>query len=76
MITGEERLRENLASLYGSVVGYEGQPTEMQVARRRRLGGARRCHEGFRAVDSDRAAEINKMLEGGMPRIEPGKVAP
>ena len=24
MITGEERLRENLADLYGNVVGYEG----------------------------------------------------
>ena len=33
MITGEERLRENLASLYGSVVGYEGHPSATQVER-------------------------------------------
>jgi photosystem II stability/assembly factor-like uncharacterized protein len=33
MITGEERLRENLASLYGSVVGYEGRPSSTQVER-------------------------------------------
>ena len=33
MITGEERLRENLASLYGSVVGYEGRPSATQVER-------------------------------------------
>jgi photosystem II stability/assembly factor-like uncharacterized protein len=32
-ITGEERLRENLATLYGSVNGYEGRPTQTQVER-------------------------------------------
>ncbi len=33
MITGEERLREYLGGLYGDVAGYEGRPTESQVAR-------------------------------------------
>ena len=33
MITGEERLREYLAGLYGDVNGYEGRPTDSQVAR-------------------------------------------
>src|SRR5213075_1685763 len=34
MITGEERLRENLADLYGNVaLFYEGQPTQMQIDR-------------------------------------------
>jgi photosystem II stability/assembly factor-like uncharacterized protein len=32
-ITGEERLRENLADLYGSVNGYEGRPTQTQIDR-------------------------------------------
>jgi photosystem II stability/assembly factor-like uncharacterized protein len=32
-ITGEERLREFLAGLYGDVNGYEGRPTDSQVAR-------------------------------------------
>src|SRR5262249_28332955 len=32
-ITGEERLRENLADLYGNVSGYEGRPTQTQVER-------------------------------------------
>jgi hypothetical protein len=32
-ITGEERLRENLADLYGSVNGYDGRPTQMQLDR-------------------------------------------
>jgi len=33
MITGEERLREYLASLYGNVVGYDGKPTVDQTER-------------------------------------------
>jgi hypothetical protein len=32
-ITGEERLRENLAELYGSVTGFEGHPTQTQLER-------------------------------------------
>ena len=32
-ITGEERIRELLGSLYGSVNGYEGRPADYQVAR-------------------------------------------
>jgi len=31
-ITGEERLREFLADLYGSVVRYEGRPSQTQVS--------------------------------------------
>jgi hypothetical protein len=33
MITGEERLREFLGGLYSDVNGYEGRPTDSQVAR-------------------------------------------
>jgi len=33
MITGEERLRENLADLYGNVSGYEGRPAQTQIER-------------------------------------------
>jgi photosystem II stability/assembly factor-like uncharacterized protein len=33
MITGEERLRENLTDLYGNVAFYEGRPTQMSVER-------------------------------------------
>ncbi len=32
-ITGEERLRENLADLYGNVISYEGRPAQTQVER-------------------------------------------
>ena len=33
MVTGEERLRENLADLYGNVLNYEGRPSQTQVER-------------------------------------------
>ena len=78
MITGEERLRENLAELYGSVVGYEGLPSEMQVERTsaigRELGDVTKDFERWIQVE---LPKINKMLEGrGLPRIEPARVAP
>jgi photosystem II stability/assembly factor-like uncharacterized protein len=38
MITGEERLRENLADLYGSVSGYDGRPTQMEIDRADAIG--------------------------------------
>jgi photosystem II stability/assembly factor-like uncharacterized protein len=38
MITGEERIRELLGQLYGSVTGYDGKPTDYQVARTESLG--------------------------------------
>ena len=37
-ITGEERIRELLGQLYGSVNGYEGRPTDHQTARAASLG--------------------------------------
>jgi hypothetical protein len=37
-ITGEERIRELLGQLYGSVNNYEGRPTEYQAARADSLG--------------------------------------
>jgi len=33
MITGEERLRENLADLYSNIVFYDGRPSQTQVER-------------------------------------------
>jgi hypothetical protein len=38
MITGEERLREYLANLYGDVNGYDGHPSQMQIERTESLG--------------------------------------
>jgi photosystem II stability/assembly factor-like uncharacterized protein len=38
MITGEERLRENLTDLYGAVVFYDGRPSQMQIDRTDAIG--------------------------------------
>ena len=38
MITGEERMRENLADLYGSVLFFDGPPTRTQASRASTLG--------------------------------------
>jgi hypothetical protein len=38
MITGEERIRELLGQLYGAVTGYDGKPTDYQIARTESLG--------------------------------------
>jgi hypothetical protein len=37
-ITGEERIRENLTDVYGSVNGYDGKPTDSQTERTEALG--------------------------------------
>jgi len=78
MITGEERLRENLAELYGSVVGYEGRPSEMQEQRTgsigRELGDVSK--EFGRWVQTE-LPKINKMLTGrGLKPIEAAKLQP
>ena len=49
-ITGEERLRENLADLYGNVNGYEGRPTQTQVDRADAI--ARELADVVRAFDA------------------------
>ncbi len=57
MITGEERLRENLADLYGSVVGYEGRPSATQVARSGAL--ARELADVMAGFDAWSARELD-----------------
>jgi len=37
-ITGEEKIREQMGTLYGSVNGYEGRPTQSQIQRMTALG--------------------------------------
>ena len=61
-ITGEERLREYVGDLYGDVAGYEGRPTNEQLARadvlNRQLG--------------DVVAEFQKLTTGQLPAINNG----
>ncbi len=37
-ITGEEKIREEMGTLYGSINGYEGRPTQSQIERTAALG--------------------------------------
>jgi photosystem II stability/assembly factor-like uncharacterized protein len=78
MITGEERLRENLAELYGSVVGYDGRPSEMQVERTgaigREMGDVSKDFERWIQIE---LPKINKLLQArGMQPIESARVVP
>ena len=72
-ITGEERLRENLADLYGNVNGYEGRPSRTQVERTDAL--ARELADVIKDFDAWAAKElpgINQELAGKkLDRINP-----
>jgi hypothetical protein len=61
-VTGEERLREFLADLYGSVVGYEGCPTQAQVQRSDAL--ARELAEVVKSFDTWVAKELPAVNSG------------
>jgi len=64
MITGEERIREHLGQLYGSVNDYEGRPADYQAARSDSLG-----HEledvidDFRKLTQKELATVNAGLK-------------
>jgi hypothetical protein len=59
MITGEERIRELLGQLYGAVTGYDGKPTDYQVARTESLG-----HELQDVIDN-----FQKQTQNALPGI-------
>lgn len=71
-ITGEERLRENLADLYGNVNNYEGRPSQTQVERADTI--ARELADVVKSFDDWVAKEmpgLNSALEkGSLGRIE------
>jgi hypothetical protein len=62
MITGEERIREHLGQLYGSVNGYEGRPAEYQAAREESL-----AHEL-----EDVIGDFQKLTQKDLPGINAG----
>ncbi|HVZ41154.1 MAG TPA: sialidase [Candidatus Kapabacteria bacterium] len=72
MITGEERLREHLTGLYGSVIGYEGRPSETQTARAdaiaRELGDV---SKQFTVWVGDHIGPLNTQLKAqGLPAVD------
>jgi hypothetical protein len=62
MITGEERIREHLGQLYGTVNGYEGRPAEYQVARADSL-----AHEL-----EDVIGDFQKLTQKELPAVNAG----
>jgi len=62
MITGEERIRELIGELYGSVTGYDGRPTDYQLARTESLG-----HELQDVID-----DFQKLTQKDLPGINIG----
>ncbi|MBI1805327.1 MAG: sialidase [Ignavibacteriae bacterium] len=73
MITGEERLREFLANLYGDVVGYEGKPSQTNVERTDALG--RELSDVVKEFDTwtgKNLADVNSALtQKNMEQIKP-----
>jgi hypothetical protein len=59
MITGEERIRELLGQLYGTINGYEGHPTDYQAARAESL-----AHELEDVID-----DFQKLTHKELPAI-------
>ena len=69
-VTGEERLREFVAGLYGDVGNYEGRPTESQFARAGAL--ARELEDAIREF----TALTEAQLPGLNRELQAGKLAP
>ena len=65
MITGEERLREYTADLYGSLNGYEGRPTQTELDRAESLSSELSgVEKDFHAWTDAHIAGINSALSG------------
>jgi len=73
MITGEERLRENLADLYGNVIFYDGRPSQTQVERADVI--ARELADVVRDFDAWSAKELGGLNTAlGTKQLEPVRV--
>jgi hypothetical protein len=77
-ITGEERLREHLDTVYGAITSWEGRPTDYQLARVDSL--QREMDEvakGFEALKQGSLAKANAALQAkSLPAIEAPTAAP
>jgi hypothetical protein len=73
MITGEERLREFLADLYGQVLFYEGRPSQTQLERADAL--ARELADVVKSFDSWAAKELGSLnVSITQKQLEPVKL--
>ncbi|GAA4787661.1 VPS10 domain-containing protein [Lysobacter hankyongensis] len=77
-ITGEERLREHVDSLYGGLIGYEGKPADTLVAYIGVLDRRLKALEtDFAAICDNDLAKANAALKArGLPEIQLPEKAP
>jgi len=70
-ITGEERLREHTDTLYGAIMGYDGRPTDYQLARIDVLEGELSAISArYEDVEAKHLVRINDGLrKAGLPEI-------
>jgi photosystem II stability/assembly factor-like uncharacterized protein len=61
-LSGEEQLREMIGSLYGAVNGFDGRPTDSQLAESERVAGELAKKMTWFDSTSKELAEINRML--------------
>ncbi len=73
MLSGEEKLREKLGELYGAVSGYDGRPTDSQLARKEQLAGELQAARArFAELTGRPLAGLNRRLARlGLPPLEP-----
>jgi hypothetical protein len=66
IFSGDEKLREKMANVYGAVTGYDGRPTQSQLDRTLVLEGQlEEAEELFRALTtSDTISSLSSQLEG------------
>ena len=67
-VTGEERIRELMANLYGNVSGYEGRPTQTQIDR------AAALEKELSAVINDYDSLMKKELPAVNPMLQKKKL--
>ncbi len=69
-LSGDEKLREKLGDLYGAVTGYDGRPTDSQLAYKTDLENQlESAQQKVRDLTGTRLAELNRKLE--RKKLEP-----
>jgi hypothetical protein len=57
-ITGQVRLRENIAEIYSAVGGYPGKPTNLQI----------KALDNYESQVNDFASKINLIIKNDIPK--------
>ncbi|MGB6367861.1 MAG: hypothetical protein WBG93_13640, partial [Thermoanaerobaculia bacterium] len=66
VFSGDEKLREKMANVYGAVTGYDGRPTQSQLDRTVVLEGQLEAAEGLfeKLTTSDTVTSLSDQLRG------------